>query len=165
MPEVSMGAERALDIDIAVEGGDWPAEDVLQELAGRAIRAGMAAVSDVEGGQTVSLLFTDDEEIQDLNARFRNKDRPTNVLSFPGADNVQIPGIPPHLGDIALAYETVRREAEAEGKTFEDHLTHLVVHGFLHLAGYDHEEADEAEEMEDLERLILRGLAIRDPYD
>lgn len=165
MPEDSVSAERALEIDITVEGGDWPAEDVLHELAGRAIRAAMAAVTEIEGGQTISLLFTDDGEIQDLNARFRNKDKPTNVLSFPGAESVQMPGIPPHLGDIALAHETIAREAEAEGKTFEDHLTHLVVHGFLHLAGYDHEEAEEAEEMEGLERLILRGLAIRDPYD
>ncbi len=165
MLESSMGAERALDIDIAVESGDWPAEDVLHALASRAIGAALAAVDDIEGGQTVSLLFTDDDEIRDLNARFRDKYKPTNVLSFPGAEGMQMPGIPPHLGDIALAYETIVREAEAEGKTFEDHLTHLVVHGFLHLAGYDHEEADEAELMEGLERLILQGLAIRDPYD
>jgi len=165
MPENPIGVDCAIDIDMALEGGDWPPEDVLYELSKRAVAGAMAVVTDIEEGQTVSLLFTDDEEIRDLNARFRNKDKPTNVLSFPGPEGSQIPGIPPHLGDIALAYETIIREAESEGKSFEHHLIHLIVHGFLHLAGYDHEDAEEADEMEGLERLILQGLAISDPYD
>ena len=165
MPESPIGVDCAIDIDMAVEDGDWPPEDMLYELSKRAVAGAMAVVTDIEEGQTVSLLFTDDEEIRDLNARFRNKDKPTNVLSFPGPEGSQIPGIPPHLGDIALAYETIIREAESEGKSFEHHLIHLIVHGFLHLAGYDHEDAEEADEMEGLERLILQGLAISDPYD
>jgi len=165
MPEDNTDDTSKLDIEISVEGGDWASEDELYALASRAIHAAMSVVTDIEEGQTVSLLFTDDESIRDLNARFRDKDKPTNVLSFPGPEGSQMPGIPPHFGDIALAYETIAREAEAEGKSFEHHLTHLIVHGFLHLAGYDHIEPEEAEEMEDLERIILRGLAISDPYD
>lgn len=165
MPDNSTDATPAIDLQISVEGGDWPSEDALQALAQRAIEASFAQVGDLEPGQTVSILFTDDETIRDLNARFRNKDKSTNVLSFPGPEDAPFPGIPPHLGDIALAYETIVREAQAEGKPFEHHLTHLIVHGFLHLAGYDHIEPEEAEEMEGLERIILQGLAISDPYD
>lgn len=154
-----------MEVDIAVEGGDWPPEDVLYELSMRAIKSAMAVVTGVGQGQTISLLFADDAQVQDLNARFRNKDKPTNVLSFPGSQGMQMPGMPPHLGDIALAYETIMREAEDEGKYFKNHLIHLIVHGFLHLAGYDHVDPEEAAEMEELERIILRGLAIGDPYD
>lgn len=165
MPEDSTDNNDRIEIEIAIDGGNWGPEEALHMLASRAIHAAMDLVADIQEGQTVSLLFTDDEQIRDLNARFRSKDKPTNVLSFPGPEGSQMPGIPPHLGDIALAYETIAREAEAEAKSFEDHLTHLIVHGFLHLAGYDHIEPEEAEEMEDLERIILRGLAISDPYD
>lgn len=157
-------SENSIEIDVAVEGGAWPSEDALYTLSERAVQAAMAIVENIESGQTLSLLFADDAEIQDLNARFRNQDKPTNVLSFPGIPMGQMPGMPPHLGDIALSFETILREAESEGKSFENHLTHLVVHGVLHLAGYDHEEPEEAEEMEELERIILRTLAISDPY-
>ncbi|KIZ39760.1 rRNA maturation RNase YbeY, partial [Rhodopseudomonas palustris] len=102
-----------------------------------------------------------------LNANWRGIDKPTNVLSFPA---LQPPGgiepddAPRMLGDIAIAYETVRREADDEGKPFVNHLSHLAVHGFLHLVGYDHESEAEAEAMEDVERQILAGLGIPDPY-
>lgn len=165
MPEHQRSPGRMLEIDIAVEGGDWPSEEDLFELAERVIREALDVVSEIEGGQTVSLLFADDAEIRDLNARFRHKDKATNVLSFPGSPATPMPGMPPHLGDIAFAYETILREAEAEGKTFEHHLIHLLVHGILHLAGHDHEDPAEAEEMEGLERIILQALAISDPYD
>ena len=155
--------EDAIAIDIFIEAGEWPAEEALQTLAERAVAA--AADASASGrGHTLAILFADDQDIRVMNAHFRGKDKETNVLSFPPAPGVAEPGGPPHLGDIALAYGTVAREAEAQGKTFDHHLTHLLVHGFLHLVGYDHETPEDAEKMESLERLILEGLAIGDPY-
>ena len=111
----------------------------------------------------VSLVFTDDASIRLLNRQYRGKDKPTNVLSFPTPQLVR-GRFGPLLGDIVLARETVAAESEADGLTFADHLTHLIVHGFLHLVGYDHEAAGEAAEMEGLETSILHGLGIADPY-
>ena len=109
-------------------------------------------------------MLTDDAGIRTLNHNWRGIDKPTNVLSFPA---VALPGggsQPRALGDIAIAYETTRREAETENKPFENHLSHLAVHGFLHLIGYDHETDGDAETMEQLERDILARLGIPDPY-
>ncbi|EKF44250.1 rRNA maturation RNase YbeY [Nitratireductor indicus] len=154
-----------IEIDLSVEDGDWPAENVLKALAQTALAAA-ARGAEVEPGEIgpISLLFTGDAAIRVLNNQWRGKDKPTNVLSFPAAQ-APVPDLEPvPLGDIILALETVRREADEEGKTFENHLTHLLVHGFLHLLGYDHETDEEAEEMEALEREILQSLAIPDPY-
>ncbi len=152
-------------IEVAVEAGDWASEAALQALAGRAIgaAASMIGLEPDEGG-AVSLLFTGDAEIQVLNREWRGKDKPTNVLSFPAPDMLAPGGEMQPLGDIIVAYETVAREAAEEGKQFDHHLTHLIVHGFLHIMGYDHETEEEAEEMEELERKTLQTLAIRDPY-
>lgn len=154
-----------IDIDILVETDGWPEEAALSDLASIAI----AAVWDelASGNQPdseLSLVFTDDAAIKELNNDWRDKDKPTNVLSFPAfpIKPGQAPG--PMLGDIVIARETVVREAEDEEKSFDHHLTHLIVHGVLHLLGYDHETDDEAEEMEQLERKILARLAIPDPY-
>ena len=152
-----------ISIDCTVEAGAWPPEEELQQTAEGAVAAAARRTGET-GAATLTILFTDDAEMQALNARFRGKDKPTNVLSFPGAGGVMPPGIPRHLGDIALGYETVAGEAETEQKPFGHHLTHLIVHGFLHLLDYDHENPEEAEEMEQLEREILEGLAIGDPY-
>tara|TARA_R110000868_G_scaffold152108_9_gene376725 strand:- start:1904 stop:2407 length:504 start_codon:yes stop_codon:yes gene_type:complete len=117
------------------------------------------------GAVEATVLLTDDTQIRDLNARFRNQNKPTNVLSFanedeePDADSGAL-----YLGDIAISYDTVLREAEETGKTLQDHLTHLIVHGVLHLAGFDHEDDAEAEDMEGQEVEILLGLGIVDPY-
>ncbi len=160
-----MEIRSGIEIDISVEDGDWPGEDVLEALAERALGAAVRG-AEVDPGELgpVSLLFTGDEAIRALNSQWRSKDKATNVLSFPAAQ-APVPGLETApLGDIILALETVRREAEEEGKPFENHLTHLLVHGFLHLLGYDHETDDEAEEMETLEREILQSLAIPDPY-
>lgn len=156
-------AGTAPAIDMSIEAGGWPPEEALGELARRAVAAA-SAVTEMDTPHTLGILFTADGEIRALNARFRGKDKPTNVLSFPATANAGLPGELPHLGDIALAYETVVREARAEGKPFDHHLSHLIVHGFLHLVGYDHETDREAEEMEELERAVLKGLAIADPY-
>jgi len=111
----------------------------------------------------VSLRLTDDAELQALNARWRGIDKPTNVLSFPSPP-VDRFGETRMLGDIALAYETLAREAEEEGASMADHYCHLVAHGFLHLVGYDHQTDKEAELMEELEKRVLARLGITDPY-
>lgn len=117
----------------------------------------------------ISIVLAHDALVQELNREYRNKDKPTNVLSFAqldgddGWEEPEGPG-PCALGDLILAYETVEREAREENKPFNHHLTHLVIHGILHLLGYDHIEDDEAKEMESLEIQILKGLNIIDPY-
>lgn len=124
--------------------------------------AALAAAAD-PGEHELSVLLADDAEIRALNRAWRGKDQPTNVLSFPaGAPTVN--GAPRLLGDVALAYETVAREAAEQGKSLADHFRHLLVHGVLHLLGHDHEEEEAAERMEGLERKILAGLGIADPY-
>lgn len=148
------------DIDILVEAEGWECIGDLEAIIRRAAGAALAAGG--KGAGSISLLLCDDAAIQRLNASFRGKDKPTNVLSFPAP---VMPGdLAPSLGDIALAYETCAREAEVEGKTIADHLAHLVIHGTLHLLGYDHETDSEAEAMEALEIRVLAGLGIDDPY-
>jgi probable rRNA maturation factor len=166
--ERGAGAAQAtfpLDIGISVEAGGWPDEEKLEEIARSAISAALAELelappADRETG----VVFTDDENIRRLNAEWRGKDKPTNVLSFPVMQIDVGDPLPPMLGDIVLAFETVEREARDEGKSFDAHLVHLIVHGFLHLLGYDHEGEQDAEEMEGAERRILARLAIPDPY-
>lgn len=154
-----------MQIDVAVEAGAWPGEEALLALARRAVDAVFAETGQVAPEETeLSLLFTDDAHIRVLNRDWRAKDRPTNVLSFPAFAVTPGDPVPPMLGDVALAFETVRSEAELEDKPFDHHLMHLIVHGVLHLLGHDHEEDGEAEAMEALERAILARLAIPDPY-
>ena len=148
-----------------VEAGNWPDENTLEKLVSSVFRAaetelGLAS----EYPSEVSLLFTDDKTIRGINAEWRGKDKPTNVLSFPAFPLK--PGMAPKrlLGDIVLAFDTVAREASAESKPFEHHLSHLIAHGLLHLFGHDHEADSDAEVMEALERKILARLAIPDPY-
>ncbi|ACP23847.1 conserved hypothetical protein [Sinorhizobium fredii NGR234] len=160
----------ALDIQISVEEGDWPSEDELQGLSTRILDVTVAFLIAEEkqpfpdDPPELSLVFTDDQSIREINAEWRNQDKPTNVLSFPAFPVTpgNMPG--PMLGDIIVAYETLEREAAEMEKPFEEHLTHLLVHGFLHLFGYDHIEDDEAERMEGLETRILARLGLSDPY-
>jgi probable rRNA maturation factor len=144
-------------IDVTVAAGAWPPAGELESLAGRSIGAAIAAGAAVPAGSEVSILFTDDAAIRALNARWRGKDMPTNVLSFPQ-------GKGPLLGDIVLAAETVGNEAALAQKPLNDHIAHLIVHGFFHLLGHDHENPDEAERMEALERAALDTMGIDDPY-
>jgi probable rRNA maturation factor len=154
-----------IDVAILIEAGTWPDGDVLSAVAKRALAAATRVLAlDIEAPPELSLVFTDDEHIQELNAAWRQKDKPTNVLSFPLLAIEPGMPLPPMLGDIVLAFETVESEARAEGKPFDHHLAHLIVHGFLHLLGYDHEEEGKAERMEETERRILAELAIPDPY-
>jgi probable rRNA maturation factor len=144
-----------MTIEVEVEHDAWT--QVLPDVEARVRRAGEAALGKAEG--EVVVLLSDDEAVRALNARFRNKDKPTNVLSFPAAESAA-----PHLGDVVLAYGVCSAEAETQGKSLSDHLTHLVVHGVLHLLGRDHEDDAEAEEMEGEERAILADLGVLDPY-
>lgn len=140
-------------IDIEVEDDAWAGS--VPDVQGLVSRAAEQAAPPGD----VVILLTDDETVRDLNARFRGKDRPTNVLSFPAPDNAR-----PHLGDIVLAYGICAAEAREQGKPFAHHLSHLVIHGILHLTGHDHEADDEAEAMEAQERTLLAALGIPDPY-
>lgn len=149
---------------MTIEAGDWPAEAVLEALCARALHATLGEVGVPAAEAELSILFADDAHVRTLNRDWRGIDKPTNVLSFPAFDLAPGDPLPPLLGDVALAFETVRDEAARDRKSFEDHLSHLVVHGLLHLLGHDHEEEGEAEAMEALERRILSRLAIADPY-
>jgi probable rRNA maturation factor len=158
------GAARDVAVDVLVAAGDWPPRQKLRLFAERAVGAAIdRACPDLEPGSEVSILFTDDAEMRGLNHRYRGKDRATNVLSLPAAPPV-VGRLGPPLGDIVLAIETVRKEAADQDLAFGAHLTHLIVHGFLHLLGYDHEEEAEALVMEGLETAILNDLGIADPY-
>ncbi len=154
----------AVSIDLMVEAGDWPGEAALAPLARAALDAALAEAGVAASPSELSIVFTDDAHIRTLNAGWRGKDKPTNVLSFPAFPVKPGDPLPPMLGDIVLAAETVSREAELEEKPFDHHLLHLMVHGVLHLLGYDHEDEEDAEAMEALERRVLAKLAIPDPY-
>lgn len=140
------------EIEIEVEDPAWNAVPDVEAVVTRA-----ALAAGPTGG--VVVLLTDDDAVAELNEQFRHKAGPTNVLSFPAPENPEN-----LLGDIALAYGVCAREAADQGKTLSDHLSHLTVHGVLHLAGYDHQTDDEAEAMEDLERRVLASLGVSDPY-
>ena len=142
-------------IEVEIEDEAWTA--ALPDVVALVQRSATVALGAVEGD--VVVLLTDDAAIHDLNLRFRDRDRPTNVLSFPAAKSAA-----PHLGDLVLALGVCAAEAAAQGKSLADHLTHLTVHGVLHLLGHDHIEEAEAEAMEAEERTLLASLGVADPY-
>ena len=151
-------------LDLAAGSERWAALGDVEALARRAVEAALTVARNPPRQEAeISLLLGDDEAVRALNRAWRGKDKATNVLSFPANPHPGMPG-PQPLGDIALAFETVAREAEIEGKTLADHAAHLIVHGVLHLLGYDHETEAEAEIMEALEVEALARLGIADPY-
>lgn len=153
-----------ITLEVEVEAGAWADAGDIAPLAQRAAEAALATAPDAPlQAVAATLLLSDDAAIRELNRAWRGLDKPTNVLSFPSASPTPPEG-PRHLGDIALAYETVAREAAEEGKTFPDHAAHLVVHGVLHLLGQDHIDETEADAMEALEIAALARLGIADPY-
>jgi probable rRNA maturation factor len=157
---VAIGSQELL-VDIRSQEDRW--QTVLggiEPLCEKALLAASAATG-VGGG--VSVLFTNDAEMRSLNARWRNIDKATDVLSFP-ADGPEIPNTPKLLGDIALGYETALHDSETMKCPFEAHVSHLLIHGFLHLLGYDHINPEDATVMEPLEAKILAGLGWPDPY-
>jgi probable rRNA maturation factor len=149
-------------IEIAVNARGWEAIADLEGLATRAVRAscGVSGTKLASGGE-VAITFCDDAAIRALNAQWRQRDAATNVLSFPTPGRLEEKLL---LGDIVIAHETVAREAAEQGKRFEDHTAHMIIHGFLHLIGYDHETSGEADVMETLERRIAATLGLSDPY-
>ena len=146
-------------IEVEVEDEAWTA--ALPDAVAVVERAAAAALGSA-GGDLV-ILLTDDAAVGELNQRFRDREGPTNVLSFPAAESAA-PHIGAHLGDLMLAYGVCAAEAQAQGKTLADHLTHLTVHGVLHLLGRDHVDEAEAEAMEAEERSLLASLGVADPY-
>lgn len=151
-------------IDIEVEEDGWlDALPDVQSVVETAVSAALKATNFKDQADVVVLLCND-AEMRSLNAEYRNKDKATNVLSFPAPKSMRIKGVLEHLGDMALGLETCVREAKEQGKSLKNHVTHLSVHGALHLLGYDHQTDDEAERMESLERDILKDLGIPDPY-
>jgi len=146
----------AVTIDIREEAGDWSGLGDLDVLCSQAL---MAALKIVDAQGEVAVLFTDDAQIQAINAQYRGKDKPTDVLSFPGQ-----PQLDGHVGDIAISHGVSSRDAAAQGKTLKAHITHLLIHGYFHLMGFDHMEDTAAVEMMDMERRALASLGISDPY-
>lgn len=140
-------------ITLVVEDQNWRSHRGIQTRVKQAADAARKAAK-LKGGFTI--LLAGDRKLRALNGDFRGKDKPTNVLSFPAGGD--------YAGDIAIAYGVTRREAKDAGKDFADHASHLVVHGVLHLAGYDHERPKDAKLMEPLEVKILKRLGIADPY-
>ena len=169
-PAPAAGPDRIeVALDVAVPSwrhiGEGPG--ALETLVERAVRVAVAATArPPEADLEISVLLSDDAQVRELNARHRGRDRATNVLAFPAdlaAAEVatELPGL---LGDVVLAFETVAGEARDQGKTVADHLTHLLVHGVLHLRGFEHQDEAAAAAMEDLERRLLATLGINDPY-
>lgn len=156
-PDIAAAPAPRLALDVMIEAAAWTGaiadlEPLARETAEACLFAtGIPAAS-------LCVMFTDDAAVKTLNGRFRGRDKPTNVLSFPSFSDDD------GLGDIAIAFETVEREAAAQGKTLRDHARHLIAHGVLHLLGYDHEDESEALDMEDLERRVLAHFGVADPY-
>ena len=143
-----------MSIDVARLDDGWPE---LGALVARAVEAARAESGVTRGGE-LSVVLADDARVHALNRDYRGKDTPTNVLSFPMPEETGL------LGDVVLARETLEREALAQGKTFADHTAHMLVHGVLHLLGYDHLDDAEAEDMERREVRALARLGIDNPY-
>jgi probable rRNA maturation factor len=165
----------ALKIDVLVDSQRWEDPDAARAIVRRAVRQAAAALSTRPG--ELAIVLTDDAAMRRLNRDWRGIDAATNVLSFAtigagrrmldrvgGQSRERNQLVASHLGDVVLAYETLKREARRDGKSFDHHLAHLAVHGFLHLLGYDHESDAQARRMESAERAILRDLAVPDPY-
>ncbi len=171
-----MDSDSSPSIEVAVGNGAWRSavtdpEAICQQAASAALQAAAGGFfpTGVPDRLEVSIRLTDDAEVQALNRTWRGQDKPTNVLSFEGDDPGLVDPLAPSeapwlLGDVVLAFETVVREAKADGRPVAAHLAHLVVHGVLHLLGHDHEDDAEATAMEGLESRIVQGLGYADPH-
>lgn len=161
-----------VEVAVGIESGLWEdlpeAEGIVVRAAGAAWAGADRPFLPADRTAEISVALADDALVRRLNRDYRGKDKPTNVLSFPLLDGEggieEGEGVPILLGDVILAHETVAREAREQGKTFEEHVAHLVVHGVLHLLGYDHETDEDADRMERLETRILDRLGMADPY-
>ena len=141
-----------IDVDVVTKSKKWVGKEKLVE------RLAKKLISLVKSdAQELAISLVSDRQMKKINLQFRDKNKPTNVLSFPAFDRL-------FLGDIVIAYETLEREAKEQKKKFNDHLTHLILHSILHLLGHDHEEEKMAQKMEKLEIKILKQLDIENPY-
>lgn len=152
-----------LEPDILVEDSRWHEALDVERLVVRAIDAVIEATKEPLSPETeISFLFADDARLRELNGEWRHKDAPTNVLSFPASAEAR--RFAPVLGDVALSFETIEREAQRDGTSFENHTLHMIVHGLLHLLRYDHEDEASAGKMEALESRVLVSLGAPDPW-
>lgn len=156
-------------IDVLVENGDWKAalpdhEQIVRHAVESTVAVAAYREDEDESPWEISVVLNDDAHVRVLNRDWRGQDKPTNVLSFPSPSDDLPEGAPMMLGDIVVALETTVREAQEQDKPVREHFCHLVVHGMLHLLGFDHETDAEADEMEPLEIEILAGLGIASPY-
>jgi len=164
---VTMALPAPPETEVLIVAECWGAAPDAATVVHRAIETAASMIDADTADAELAVMLTDDAGIQTLNKNWRGQDKPTNVLSFPALQPTggqSSDDGPRMLGDIAIAWETTRREADDEQKPFDHHLSHLAVHGFLHLVGYDHENDVDAEAMEHLERDILAALGIADPY-
>ncbi len=160
--------EQSFDIDIDVRDRRWceeipSVEQDTHSLIKRILETQLGNTEHIE----ISIVLSHDSFVQDLNKQYREKDKPTNVLSFPQTELEEIEEASPFvcLGDIIIAFETIKEEATEQNKATKDHYTHMLVHGCLHLLHYDHETDEEAQKMENLEIEILNDLGIKNPYE
>lgn len=154
----------SIELDLSIEASEWESWVGLEADCRLALEAALSeAERKVMSAAELALVLTDDAAIREINRHWRGFDKPTNVLSFPGAPLDRL-SRSPHLGDVVVAFETLMREAADEGKPPRHHLIHLVIHGVLHCLGYDHETPDEALDMETRETRALARLGIPDPY-
>jgi len=152
----TMPLKNELSADILINFSSWEKHPGLKELIKIAIKQTVSNV-DTKGYNEISILLTSDTQIQQLNRQYRSINQPTNVLSFPSEK--------PHLGDIILSYEYIQKELINLNKKFEEHISHLIIHGTLHLYGFDHENDKNADAMENMERHIMSELGYNDPYE
>ncbi|MEK9794387.1 MAG: rRNA maturation RNase YbeY [Hyphomicrobiales bacterium] len=151
-----MPLKNELSADILINFSSWEKHPGLKELIKIAIKQTVSNV-DIKGYNEISILLTSDTQIEQLNRQYRSINQPTNVLSFPSEK--------PHLGDIILSYEYIQKELINLNKKFEEHISHLIIHGTLHLYGFDHENDKNAVTMENMERHIMSELGYNDPYE
>ncbi|MGH6804287.1 MAG: rRNA maturation RNase YbeY, partial [Methyloceanibacter sp.] len=147
-----------LEVEVVRHGDAWAPAQVTDAMLKQAARAALLAAPHLrQATYQVAIVLTGDEEMRNLNRTWRGKDAATNVLSFPADGGIREPGL---LGDVVLAYETALKEARQQNIALQDHVSHLVVHGVLHLLGFDHADDEAAELMENLERTVLASLGI-----
>lgn len=145
------------NIEVMIEDAEW--KKITPSIRAKMKQVALRALEREKVEGTLTILLSNDKRLKELNTQFRSKNKPTNVLSFPAEENPAV-----YLGDVAIAYGVVRREARESGKRFVDHLAHLAVHGVLHLLGHDHKKPREAARMERIERKILAEFGVGDPY-
>ena len=152
------------ELDLRIDADGWKQFDDLEEIIRKSFNAALESVDLLPTTASATIILSDNSAIEKLNRQWRDKDTATNILSFPAPDGEKTETGLDYLGDMILAYDVVNKEALQQSKALETHLCHLVIHGALHLLGYDHIADDEADKMEDLERTAMTALKLPDPY-